>query len=639
MEGVSGSSTVPSTAALDKSRVLDVKPLRTLVPRFPNLPEAPPFVSSSPFGQFPAGFSPFYPFSVPQGIQSSAEDISMPTNAVPLRSFGNPQMGQDIQLTEVNGSAQKEVNGDVRGKKQAASRVPDTNSSQKKPKRNVDVSKVAKKPIKGDFPGLSLSKTEQENGSRELVNYVMMRFDAARRRISQLEDSKEAHSTLINRADLRAGNIMLSAGIRTNSNKRIGVVPGVEIGDIFFFRMEMCAVGLHAPPMAGIDYMTSKNGAEEEPVTLSIVSAGCYDDDADDKDVLIYTGHGGKDKVASDQKLERGNLALDKSSRRGNEIRVIRGIKDSAVRGSKTYIYDGLYTIEDSWIEKAKSGASAFKYKMVRIPGQPSAFSVWQSVQKWKQDITSRPGLILSDLTSGAESIPVSLVNDIDNEKGPFHFTYNSTLKYLRSFNLSQPSSSCHCSKECVPGDLNCGCIRKNCGDFPYTGNGVLVSHKPLVYECGPSCPCILNCKNRVLQGGVKSHLEVFKTKDKGWGLRSWDPLRAGAFICEFAGEVIDVAKFDSKTSKNNNYIFDATRTYDQSFKWNYDPELIEEGSASSGNEKHETYPLIISAKDTGNVGRFMNHSCSPNVFWQFVVTEENVYSGSNAVQPYVFAK
>ncbi|KAI4372868.1 hypothetical protein MLD38_011052 [Melastoma candidum] len=47
----------------------------------------------------------------------------------------------------------------------------------------------------------------------------------------------------------------------------------------------------------------------------------------------------------------------------------------------------------------------------------------------------------------------------------------------------------------------------------------------------------------RVSQTGLKVRLEVFMTKDGGWGLRSWDPLRAGASICEYAGEVIDKAK------------------------------------------------------------------------------------------------
>ncbi|XP_010694671.2 histone-lysine N-methyltransferase, H3 lysine-9 specific SUVH1 [Beta vulgaris subsp. vulgaris] len=657
MDGVSGPSTQAQPSSLDKSRVLDVKPLRTLVPMFPNPPQAPPFVCSSPFGPFPSGFTPFYPFSMgPPGSEArhgegsgagtgtGAGAYSTPAAAVPLRSFGTPQMGthfsnggggggdtessMDINFGEGGGGST--VSG---RKKRAATRSqPDAAAKRKERKAaNAAASGEARKPNLANVVGLP--QPQREDGSREVVNFVIMKFDGVRRRLSQLEDSKEASTGLIKRADLKAGNILMTAGFRTNSKKRIGAVPGVEIGDIFFFRMEMCVLGLHAPSMAGIDYMTVKTDMEDEPLAVSIVSSGGYDDDAEDQDVLVYTGQGGGNysnsgKQASDQKLERGNLALEKSARRGNQIRVIRGIRDTSNPSLKIYVYDGLYTIQDSWIDKAKSGANLFKYRMVRLAGQSPAFGVWQSILKWKESVSSRPGLILPDLTSGAESLPVSLVNDFDSEKGPPYFTYLRSVKYTKSLNLSEPTYGCNCHSACAAGDLNCSCIRKNGGDFPYTTNGVFVSRKPLVYECGPSCPCFPNCKNRVSQSGLKVRLEVFKTKDKGWGLRSWDAIRSGIFICEFAGEVIDKAKYDrDESSDSSDYVFDTSRAYDKSFKWNYDPPLVGE-EVAAGGEWNEDYdiptPLVISAKDSGNVARFMNHSCSPTVFWQPIVYENN---------------
>ncbi|KAJ6704922.1 HISTONE-LYSINE N-METHYLTRANSFERASE H3 LYSINE-9 SPECIFIC SUVH1 [Salix purpurea] len=233
---------------------------------------------------------------------------------------------------------------------------------------------------------------------------------------------------------------------------------------MFLFRIEMCLLGLHAPSMAGIDYMSARNDLVEEPLAVSIVSSGYYEDNADDKDVLIYSGQGGaanKDKGATDQKLERGNLALERSLRRGNQVRVIRGMKDSLNQALKVYVYDGLYRIQDSWLEKAKSGCNIFKYKLVRIPGQPDAFGVWKSIEKWKEGLSSRAGLILPDLTSGAESTAVSLVNDVDEDKGPAYFTYVSTVKYSKSFKLTQPAYGCNCQNACQPGNLNCSCIRK----------------------------------------------------------------------------------------------------------------------------------------------------------------------------------
>jgi len=419
---------------------------------------------------------------------------------------------------------------------------------------------------------------------------------------------------------------LMTKQVRTNMRKRIGTVPGVEIGDIFFFRMEMCLLGLHAPSMAGIDYMSVRNDLEEEPLAVSIVSSGYYDDDAEDKDVLIYSGQGGaanKDKGATDQKLERGNLALERSLRRGNEVRVIRGMKDSVNQASKVYVYDGLFRIQESWVEKAKSGCNIFKYKLVRIPGQPDAFGVWKSIEKWREGLSSRAGLILPDLTSGAESVPVALVNDVDEEKGPAYFTYVSTVKYSKSFKLTQPAYGCNCRNACQPGNLNCSCIRKNEGNFPYTANGVLVCRAPMIHECGPTCPCFPNCKNRASQTGLKARLEVFKTKDRGWGLRSWDSFRAGTFICEYAGEVIEKVSQVGE-GEGDGYVFDTSHVY-ESFKWNYEPGLVEEdGSIEAIEEPNVPSPLVISSKNVGNVARFMNHSCYPNVFWQPIMYENN---------------
>lgn len=624
MQGGSGFNAVPP--AFDKSRVLDVKPLRSLRPIFPNANEAPPFLCPSPSGPFPPGYSPFYPFSMPP--PSEPPEVNQPEEPptwtppaapAPIRAFRTPEMANG----DVDQSG-KEA-GPSNSKKRSSSRTRGSTSSQKKEKgRKFHLNPA----ITANYV-VPVSQAQREDGSRYVVDLVLITFDGLRRRLSQLEDAKEVPSGLARRSDLRAANILMTKGFRTNMRKRIGVVPGVEVGDIFFFRMELCMVGLHSQSMGGIDWIGGKGSLDEEPLAVSIVSSGYYDDDAEDKDILIYSGQGGamtRDKPVGDQKLERGNLALERSMRRANEVRVIRGIRDVANPNAKIYVYDGLYVIQESWVEKGKSGANTFKYKFVRVPGQPEAFAVWKSIEKWKENISSRPGLILPDLTSGVETIAVSLVNDFDDEKGPAYFTYCSTPKYSKSFAIVQSSYGCGCRKGCAAGDLNCACIRKNSGDLPYTTSGVLVSRKPLVYECGPSCPCGPNCKIRVSQSGLKVRLEVFKTKDRGWGLRSYDPIRAGAFICEYAGEVIDKDRLKKKLQEGDNdeYIFDSSRSYEP-FKWNYEPGLLgEEGTNGASEDPDIPSPVIMTAKDFGNVARFMNHSCNPNVFWQPVIYEEN---------------
>ncbi|KAF8364759.1 hypothetical protein HHK36_033261 [Tetracentron sinense] len=679
---------VPFSSSLDKSKVLNVKPLRSLVPVFPSPhgfttfspPQVPPFVCTQPSGPFPPGFSPFNPFFVPPDSQQHPQTptnqpggfgFNHPTQtpSVPLPSFRTPpppaaraqfagagngdegsskkssrnreagiNKGESVRsVTEEDACNDNRIwaapyvssfNMHITDAETTSNGEKQKSKSHKRVKCNQDT-KLSLSAVGDIF--MTFDARQRADGDRESVTHILTTFDALRRRLNQIEDAKEANPGVIRRSDLKAGAILMNKGIRTNMKRRIGFVPGVEVGDIFFFRFEMCLVGLHAPSMAGIDYMSIKFEQEEEPVALSIVSSGAYEDNVGDGDVLIYSGQGGninrKDKQVVDQKLERGNLALERSLRRATEVRVIRGMNvghsNSAV---KVYVYDGLYQIQESWIEQGKSGFNVFKYKLVRVPGQPDAFKIWKSVQQWKEGSTTRVGVILPDLTSGAETVPVSLVNDIDDERGPAYFTYFPTLKYLKPVKSIISSFGCNCRGPCLPGDANCSCVSRNGGNLPYIGTGIIVSQKSLVHECGPSCSCSANCRNRVSQTGLKVHLEVFKTKDKGWGLRSWDPIRAGAFICEYAGEVVDKIKGDEDRDQDEDdeYIFDAARTYDSSFQWNYVSELLDEMPGDTNETDKTSLPLTISAKNVGNVARFMNHSCAPNVFWQPVLRANN---------------
>ena len=44
------------------------------------------------------------------------------------------------------------------------------------------------------------------------------------------------------------------------------------------------------------------------------------------------------------------------------------------------------------------------------------------------------------------------------------------------------------------------------------------LSHGWHVFECNARCNCNSNCKNRVVQHGRKVPLEIFKTRNRGWG-------------------------------------------------------------------------------------------------------------------------
>src|SRR2546421_525817 len=78
----------------------------------------------------------------------------------------------------------------------------------------------------------------------------------------------------------------------------------------------------------------------------SVVISGGYEDDEDHGDLIIYTGHGGKDpntgRQIADQSLDApGNAALVTSSLTGVPVRVIRGRnRDSSFAPTSGYRYD-----------------------------------------------------------------------------------------------------------------------------------------------------------------------------------------------------------------------------------------------------------------------------------------------------------
>eukprot|EP01018_Ginkgo_biloba_P037772 Gb_09748 [translate_table: standard] len=466
---------------------------------------------------------------------------------------------------------------------------------------------------------------------RKLVRKALVIYDSLRRKLMQDDEAnKEAPGGGgCKRPDLKAGTIMMDRGLCVHRDRRIiGAVPGVHVGDLFYFRMELCVIGLHGHVMAGIDYINAKCNQWNEPVATSIISSGGYEDDEDDGEVLIYTGQGGNNyktdkKQTDDQKLERGNLALERSMHHGVEIRVIRGIKDNASPSGKTYIYDGLYKVQDSWLDKGRSGFSVFKYKLQRIPGQPDLGSaLLKSTRQWKSQPSSRPGLLLSDLSSRNENVPICLVNNVDDDKGPSHFEYISKVRYSNSVGKLEPCQGCDCKSGCTPGD-KCSCIPLNGGEMPYNPNGYLVKWKPLVYECGDQCRCPPSCRNRVSQKGLKNHFEVFKTNDRGWGVRSWDPIPAGSFVCEYTGEV----QSDSDTEEegeDNDYLLHANRTQENRTLWDGIADILSEQKQGTSSQPPLRPNITIDASKMGNVSRFMNHSCSPNIFRQSVLYDHN---------------
>jgi euchromatic histone-lysine N-methyltransferase len=82
------------------------------------------------------------------------------------------------------------------------------------------------------------------------------------------------------------------------------------------------------------------------------------------------------------------------------------------------------------------------------------------------------------------------------------------------------------------------------------------------------------------------------------------------------SGKVIDETNLNMD-GEEDEYTFCTSWPIDKVLGWNLGAELLEDASANVTTERLKRLPIVISAKSSGNVARFLNHSCSPNLIWQ----------------------
>ncbi|ELR14578.1 SET domain containing protein [Acanthamoeba castellanii str. Neff] len=120
---------------------------------------------------------------------------------------------------------------------------------------------------------------------------------------------------------------------------------------------------------------------------------------------------------------------------------------------------------------------------------------------------------------------------------------------------------------------------------------------RPL-FECHSRCGCSADCASRVVQKGITLPLEVFMSATKGWSVRVLSPVRKGQFVSEYAGEVVSTEEAqrrwrDEYDRAGLNYLL-----------------VVREFIPARG----ATLRTNIDGTRLGNVSRFFNHSCDPNM-------------------------
>ncbi|XP_057987686.1 histone-lysine N-methyltransferase, H3 lysine-9 specific SUVH4 isoform X2 [Hevea brasiliensis] len=424
---------------------------------------------------------------------------------------------------------------------------------------------------------------------------------------SPLADNKRSNS----RTDFKAITEMKNKKEVLYPEKMIGHLPGIVVGHQFTSRTEMVAIGFHGHWMNGIDYISKFSGKLKQrcgytcPLAVAIVMSGQYEDDVDCLNEVVYTGQGGNDLHGSkhqikDQVMHRGNLALK---------------------------------VVNHWAEKGISGHNVFKYRLRRLLGQPKVdIDQVHYERERKPGVSPRlPGLVCEDISYGEEDIHIPVTNVIDYPPiAPAGFKYTKFVQVSKNITVPPSASGCSCKGQCT-NQKSCSCAQLNGSDFPYVSRdgGRLIEPKDVVFECGPQCSCRPNCTNRVSQRQLKYRLEVYRVENKGWAVRSWDFIPSGAPVCEYAGILRRNDELDNVSE--NDYIFDIDCWHTMNGIGGREKRQGDGSAPTSDLAEKEDDKMTesesefcIDAGSCGNVARFINHSCEPNLFVQCVLSSHH---------------
>ncbi|XP_046723549.1 histone-lysine N-methyltransferase EHMT1 isoform X1 [Silurus meridionalis] len=205
---------------------------------------------------------------------------------------------------------------------------------------------------------------------------------------------------------------------------------------------------------------------------------------------------------------------------------------------------------------------------------------------------TSGEKLLNRDISRGYEKVPVPCVNAVDSEPCPNDYKYVPDSCVTSPMNIDKNITHlqyCVCKDDCSSASCMCGQLSLRCW---YDKESRLLpefcsEEPPFIFECNHACSCWRNCKNRVVQNGLRIRLQLFRTQKMGWGVRTLQDIPQGTFVCEYVGEIISDAEADVR--EIDSYLF------------------------SLDSKVGDMY--CIDARFYGNISRFINHHCEPNLF------------------------
>lgn len=231
----------------------------------------------------------------------------------------------------------------------------------------------------------------------------------------------------------------------------------------------------------------------------------------------------------------------------------------------------------------------------VLLSKRPSIYTPAKAVNPYYQILLDALEFSIYQVTAGKEAY-VYIENNVDESQPPFNFRYITERIHSENVPPRLPRSAmevCNCSDNCLTNSSQCCCTADLTASAGYFRNGRMKgNHRLPIAECWTSCTCSPQCYNRVVQRGRWVSLCIFRTENRGWGVKSVVYIPKGTFLATYVGEVISDDEAEERGRDNSSqgltYLFDLDY-------W------IEMG----------TSVFTVDATNCGNVSRFFNHSVS----------------------------
>ncbi|KAI1825290.1 SET domain-containing protein [Xylaria intraflava] len=229
---------------------------------------------------------------------------------------------------------------------------------------------------------------------------------------------------------------------------------------------------------------------------------------------------------------------------------------------------------------------------------------------------------------------PITIVNDEDDAMIQPNFCFKD--RSIRADDIKPTRKEFLTGCECEDGEdcqySNCSCLQDvedsssddEMGDenddgshyqkkvYAYHSHGAragrlrskfLTSRDP-IYECHESCACGSDCPNRVVERGRTVALEIFRTQNRGWGVRSTADIKKGQFVDKYTGEIITGKEANRRRAKS--HIAQRKDVYLFALDKFSDPD--------SFDDRLRGAPLEVDGEYFAGPTRFINHSCEPNL-------------------------